>query len=461
MNNYKYFLLFVISLGVFSCEENLELTPFQSLSTSEALSDITGMQTALNGGYDALQGVAYYGRDFQVQSDIETDVAYVAITNSNRFITNYTYVFNADNENSIFATAYNTILRVNNVINNIDGLEGNQATKDQIKGEALAIRALAHFDLVRLYGTPPTQGNPSSDLGVPVVLESDPAAEPARNTVAEVYNQILADLNSASGLISEDGIYNFSPGAVDALLARVHLYRGNYNEAITAASDVINSGNYQLDNDYSNLFGEPNSSAEEIFTLRFTGAENNGANNLGQIYNPNGYGDIRPSNDYFELFEEGDQRGQLVYTAIKNEVEDIFHSKFLGESDIEGLHSPRLLRLSEMYLIRAEANFFLGNLSEAISDLNTLRTTRGASEITESELDVKFILNERLREFAFEGHAKFDYFRLGIDIVRSQCNSIEQISAPCMIAASDSRGIYPIPEFEILVNQQMVQNTGY
>jgi len=462
MKFFKNIAILGLAIGLFACEEQLELEPFQSLSTTEALNSITDMRTAVNGAYDGLQGLNYYGRDFQVRADIETDIAYISQSNSNRFITNYLYQFNADNEPGIFDDAYRVILRVNNVINNIDPLEGNQVTKDQIKGEALAIRGLAYFDLVRLYGTAPTQGNPSSDLGVPIVLESDPTLEPARNTVAEVYNQVIADLNAAKSLLGNIGTFNFSPSAVDALLARVHLYRGNYDQAITSASAVINSGNYALEQDYPSMFtGGADASDEEIFTLLFTAAENRGANNLGNIYNQNGYGDIRPSNDFFNLFEEGDLRGTMDTLQTKNMVEDLFQTKFLRESGIEGLHSPKILRLAEMYLIRAEANFELGNTAAAVDDLNALRTTRGASEITEGDLDLEFILEERLREFAFEGHAKFDYFRMGIDIVRDQCNTEEQITSPCTISASDPQGIYPIPIDEILVNQQMVQNTGY
>ncbi len=460
MKFFKNIALFGLAIGLFACEEQLELQPFQSLSTTEALNSVDNMRVAVNGAYDALQGLNYYGRDFQVQADVEADMVYIAIGNSNRFILNYTYDWNQDSEGGIFDDAYRVILRANNVINNIDALEGNQTRKDQIKGEALAIRALAHFDMVRLYGAMPSQGNPSSDLGIPIILEAQ-ITEPPRNTVAEVYNQVIADLNAAKGLLGDNGTFNFSSDAVDALLARVHLYRGNYNEAVTAASAVINSGNYALADDFTSIFGVPGTSSEEIFTLRFTAAENRGSDNLGSIYNPDSYGDIRPSNDYFDLFEDGDQRGTMVYSTVKGGTEDIFQSKFLSQDGIPGLHSPRILRFAEMYLIRAEANWRLGNTADAADDLNTLRTARGASEITADDVDAPFIMNERLREYAFEGHAKFDYYRLGVDIVRDQCLTGEQITSPCTIAVTNPMMIYPIPQYEMLVNQAMVQNPGY
>ncbi|NRB65293.1 MAG: RagB/SusD family nutrient uptake outer membrane protein [Saprospiraceae bacterium] len=457
MKSLKYIAILFLTAGMFSCEEQLELTPFQSLSTSEALADLGGMRTAVNGAYDGLQGLNYYGRDFQVQADIETDLAYVSQSNSNRFILNYTYDFNADSEGGIYDDAYRVILRVNNVINNIDAIEGDQGTKDQLKGEALAIRALAHFDMVRLYGTAPTQGNPGSDLGVPIILEAA-ITEPARNTVSEVYTQVIADLNAAKSLLSDNGIYNFSPNAVEALLARVYLYQGDYSSAVTAASNVIGSGNYALASDLQAMFDAPGSS-EEILTLRFTSAENRGSNNLGSIYNPDSYGDLRPSQDLADLYEAGDARANLIYLLDPSDATTVYHSKFLGQDGIPGLHSPKLLRLGEMHLIRIEANFESGNAPDALAELNVLRGARGASAL--ASVDRQTILEERLRELAFEGHAKFDYFRMGFDIVRDQCLTSVQITSPCTIPASDPKAIYPIPQYEIFVNQQMVQNPGY
>lgn len=459
MKSFKYITVLLLTLGLFSCEEQLELEPFQSLSTEQALSDVDGMQAALNGAYDGLQGLNYYGRDMWVQYDVESDLTYISAANSNRFILNYTFDFNDDSEGGIFDDAYRVILRSNNIINNIDDLEGAQARKDQIKGEALALRGLAHFDLVRQYGVAPTQGNPSSDLGVPIILTAA-IEEPARNTVEEVYNQVLSDLNAAKGLLSDNGIFNFSPNAVDALLARVHLYRGNYSEAVTAASAVINSGDYALATDLQAMFDAPGSS-EEILTLRFTEPENRGANNLGSIYNPDSYGDIRPANDLIDLYEEGDARADFIYQLLPDDPTSIYHSKFLSQDGIPGLHSPKLIRLAEVHLIRAEANFMLGNTADAAAELTALRTSRGASAVEEGDVTLEFILQERLRELAFEGHAKLDYFRMGFDIIRDQCLTEVQITSPCTIESTDTRGVYPIPQYEMLVNQQMVQNPGY
>jgi hypothetical protein len=441
-----------------SCNDSLEINPFQSLGTSEALADLDGMETALNGAYDRFQSVNLYGRDYLVIPEIQADMVYLTISNSNRFIAEYTYDFNPQSGNftNIWNLLYNGILRVNNIINNIDNLEGDATRKNQIKGEALALRALAHFDLVRFFAKIPTNGNASSDLGVPVILESK-IEEPARNTTAEVYSQVIADLTAAKGLVSEDSKYKFSKEGIDALLARVYLYNGNNGEAANSASSVINSGKFALADDIVAAFAGPGSS-EEIFTLKFEApAENNGSNNLGGIYNPQIYGDIRVSTDLIDLFEEGDSRLAFLYLNTNGEV---YTAKYFEQDGINGMHSPKLLRIAEMYLIRAEARFKSNDSAGALADLNTIRTARGAAALT-AVSGIETILDERRRELAFEGHTLFDYIRTGTDVVRQQCNSGLEVSAPCNIGASSNIIIHPIPQREIDVNQNMVQNPGY
>jgi hypothetical protein len=203
MKNIKIYILALGLMVIASCSDFLELTPAQSLSTNEALEDLDGFETALFGAYDNLQSVGYYGREMVVMPEIEADLVYLTIQNSNRFINNYIYNFIPTNGDytDLWNQAYRTILRVNNIINNIDAIEGDAAVKNQIKGEALAIRALAHFDLVRWFAKQPTNGNAGSDLGVPIILESI-IDEPARNTVSEVYSQVVSDLNAAKGLMT-------------------------------------------------------------------------------------------------------------------------------------------------------------------------------------------------------------------------------------------------------------------
>lgn len=451
-------LLIAALLLPVACNKELELNPAQSLSTQEALSDVSSMKTAVNGAYDALQAVAYYGRDFLVVPEVEANLVYLSVSNSNRFVQTYSYSWTtADGyATGLWNTGYTAILRVNNVINNIDALDGDAIEKNQIKGEALAIRALVHFDLVRYFAKQYTNGTPATDLGIPIILKAE-IGEPARNTVQEVYTQVIADLQAAKGLLRDEGIYHFSPNAVDALLARVYLYKGDWGNAATMASNLIGASQYALADDVADMFGAPGSS-EEIFTLKNEASENRGSDNLGNIYIPAGYGDIRVTTDLLDSYEAGDSRSTLVFKHTNNEY---YQSKFQEQDGVVGLYSPKILRLAEMYLIRAEARFRQNDTPGALQDLNAIRMKRGATQWNALPNGIGDILAERHRELAFEGHTIFDYWRTGTTMVRHQCSTGIEVSAPCSIEASSYLAVHPIPQREIDVNQNMQQNPDY
>lgn len=460
MKNTRILTLLCFIFLLAACTKELELNPQQSLSTSEALSDIPSMKTALNGAYDDLQALGYYGREFIVMPETEGNLVYLAITNSNRFVASYTYQWTtADGDITDFWNiGYSAILRANNVINNIDALEGDAVEKNQIKGEALAIRALVHFDLVRFFAKQYTVGNPSTDLGVPIILQAG-IGEPARNTVAEVYTQVISDLTAAKGLLRNEGIYRFSPEAAEALLARVYLYKGDWANAATAAGNLISNANYALADDVSVMFSAPGSS-EEIFTLKNEVSENRGSDNLGNIYVPAGYGDIRVTTDLMDEYEPGDSRTTLIY---KHTNDQYYQSKYNEQDGVIGLYSPKILRLAEMYLIRAEARFRQNAADQGVlDDLNAIRTKRGATMMNSLPNGIGDILAERHRELAFEGHTAFDYWRTGTDMVRKQCDTgLEVSTGECTILATDYRTVHPIPQREMDVNQSMIQNEGY
>ena len=444
-------------LFMFSCEDQIDLIPAQSLPTSESLSDLDGLETAVNGAYDALQAVDYYGREFIVLADIEGDLAYLAIANSNRFVDAYRYTWTIDNGDiaGVWNTGYRAILRVNNVLNLIDDIEGDATRKNQLKGEALAIRALCYFDLVRFFGKAYSTGNPSTDLGVPITLVAT-LEELPRNTVQEVYNQVISDLTTARSLMTSDTRTRMNAAAADALLSRVYLYQNDNASAEASATAVIDDASFSLATDYASIFTSP-SSTEDIFTLAFLPTETRGADNHGQIYNPEGYGDIRVTQDLLDLYEPGDTRN-LTYVHTNGEV---YTSKYVGQDGTAGLVSPRIVRLGEVYLNRAEARYKQGDEAGALADINTIRTARGASEWTDIP-NLRSIVDERQRELVFEGHTTYDLFRNDFSMVRSQCNTgLEVNLGSCSINAFDFRTVHPIPEGEMLVNGNMVQNDGY
>jgi hypothetical protein len=359
---------------------------------------------------------------------------------------------------------YGVILRVNNIINNIENaVDATQAQRDQLLGEALTIRALAHFDLVRVFATPYADGG-GAQKGVPIKLDGE-VTSPARNTVAEVYEQVIADLNLAKTKLNEDvGPYHITVNAVNALLSRIYLYQGDNAKSAQAATDVISTGDYELVDDLEN-FWLSNGTNEEIFTLILLPSETKGADNLGHIFNPGvGYGDVRVTTDIRDAFTDPDDK-RIAASFYQYTNGDWYVGKYLGQEDIPGLASTKIIRYAEVILNRAEAFAKQEKYSEALADLDLIRDRAGIGPIGPiANADVLTeVLNERRRELAFEGHRSFDVFRNSQDLTRIQCNTGKEVNVAgnCTISKSSNLRVYPIPQQEMDANKNMVQNDGY
>jgi hypothetical protein len=240
-------LFMIFALLVTSCDDELEQLPPEQLSNELSLSTYSNLQLATNGIYTLLYGANWYGRDFTVISDLKGGNGKSSPLFSGRFQTEYNWANSEGTSANFFDDAYVLISRANNVINAIAEFDQpgvTEAQLNQLEGEALFLRALAYFDLVRMYAQPYSY-DPQS-LGVPVVLVTE-IAEPARNTVGEVYEQIVSDLTTAEGKIGTpdrgqtDPVGLASKPAVQALLAKVYLYMENWQGAADYATKVINS----------------------------------------------------------------------------------------------------------------------------------------------------------------------------------------------------------------------------
>ncbi len=322
--------------------------------------------------------------------------------------------------------------------------------------------SLAHFDLVRTYGQHYTYTADASHLGVPIVTSVDPLRKPARNTVKEVYEQIIADFNQALTLINDNkNSYYFSKNVVNALLSRVYLYKEDWANAVAKANEVINSGDYTLasaDN-YADIFtGEHNS--EMIFELNTTALDNIGsATALSGIYQASGQNEYLPTYDLYDLMPDGDVRKTLIIEDPSIGGGDFGTIRVNKYPDLLGYNNIPIIRLSEVYLNRAEANYHLGNTSAAQADVSLIRkrglasaadvTATGAALLDE-------ILVERRIELCFEGHRLWDLTRNKRGVFRNDCTA-----STCSIPYPDDRFVIAIGQFEIDVNENMIQNPGY
>lgn len=469
-NTLKYLsaILIIFSLVFTACEDELEQLPPEQLSNELSLGTYDNLVLATNGIYTLLYSSDWYGRDFTVISDLKGGNGKSSPLNSGRFQTEYNWGNNESNTAGFWNEAYYLIARANNVINALEDFEETGVTQemlDQLKGEALFLRGLAYFDLVRMYAQPYSY-DPSS-LGVPVVLVTE-IGEPARNTVAEVYTQIVADLLEAEGKIgaldkanplrgATDATGMASMEAVQALLAKVYLYMEDWNNAATYASKLIGNSKFSLYTaaDYATVWGT-NAASEVIFEIFGDATQSSwpGYDEIGYIYEPTGYGDVCASDQLYNLYESGDVRADVFKTDAGYPGFN-WPNKYPGKDQIR-VNNIVVLRLAEMYLIRAEA-ILNGASGTAINDFNAIRTNRGlAAAGTVSLAD---IYDERRRELCFEGNQMWDLSRTGRDLDRDEAET--SISGDIDISFPDYRWAMPIPFYEMDANPNMVQNPGY
>lgn len=304
-------------------------------------------------------------------------------------------------------TYYHTIYIANYVIGHQH--EITNATKEEINqlvGESYMLRAYCHFLLVNLYAEPYTHCTPAGTRGVPIQLKADVNAIPASSSVEAVYQQVLSDLNEAEKYLNvevwEEGKnYRFNKVSAQALRARTYLYMGQWEEALKAATTVLETHN-QLEDLTTNSYTLPNSykSVENIVALeRFS-------SNLYTAINI-------PSPDFISMYRTGDQRRTKFYKRVTSST----YSLQKGGSDDNACS----FRTSEMYLIAAEASARLDSLDKAVSYLVPLMekrlnqsayqtTLELVNNMTQEEL-IQEILDERARELAFEGHRWYDLRR--------------------------------------------------
>jgi len=449
-----------------SCKKDfLELPPPTSLTPDKALGTEADLLVALRGAYAGLRGVDFYGRTLPVLGDIMADNSYQHSLNTNRYTLFNNYTFNTTDGNAlgIWNSGYQVILRTNNIINSPVPTSANV---DQYKGEAYAVRALSYFTLIRYFARPYTD-NPSG-LGVPISLTYNADAKPPRSTIAEVYALILADLTKAYALMTKfTNSSQFSKYAARALQAKVYLTMGDKTNAKTAALDVINNSGF------TSLTAANHASywasglirtdkLETLFEVSSDAVANLAFDALSYIYSQAGnYGDLVVSDDFYPTFDAADIRKALYPVVPRPATPPGASIPTVNKYPvISGDYSDtKVLRLSEMYLIAAEASL-PGTEADALTYVNYITSRRSAPAIASTGAQLfEDVLAERRRELAFEGDRYMDLMRLKRDVVRSA----NYPAAARNLPYSNFRRILPIPQTELDANENIrtQQNPGF
>jgi hypothetical protein len=473
-NIFKIIILIPLLGLTFGCQGFLDLTPSHQLVKDNALQTIEDYEGALTGAYNAVIFGGYYGANYLAMPEYMADnVSRTAELFSGQDDTdNWLASPFATRIDDIWSDIYTVINRANTVINNIEGLQETTAgQKNRILGQALALRAMAHFDLLRFFGQEYDRN--STKLGVMIRTQND-LTYPARSTVKETYDQIFADLTQASTLLATvdkaintaTAKYYLDINGVNALTARVALYAGDYAKARDAATAVISATGFGLAprNDFAQIWEADLPLNEVIWSARI---QPGGIRVAADLYFvPGNFNTFAPATGLIALY---DQANDVRYnTYIKNRASApagsplVVVGKYLGRLPLrDGINDNKVFRVSEMLLTRAEANAQLAQDAAAMADLNTLRAARIANYVNENLTGVNLknaIQVERRKELAFDGHRWFDLRRAKLPVARSECKT------PCLngfLAADSPRFILPIPQSEITANKQAQQNEGY
>ena len=426
-----------------------EVTTSKDVETNvKTAEDLDGI---ILGAYDRMNAATYLGRDYIVYAEVRSDNAF-SNGNSGRFVGPGQFFLNATDAypSDTWLQIYRVIANANIVINT--EVEDNDSEEVQhLKGEAYAIRALGHMDLLRLYGEQYSAGT----LGVPyITVYNDGDLYPSRLTIQEVWDKIGQDLEEAEARMSSaydnDSPTRITTLGVAALQSRYYLYTKDYAAVISAAERVVASGEYSLadvDN-YTSIWSGSGGSTS-VFELAFTSTDNLSNDAIYNIYQGASYGDIEVTTDLYNAYEDTDVR-KALYT----------YNAGTGKIRMTGKYpnltaNIRVIRYAEVVLNYAEALAHTG-ANNALEVLNMIPAKRGASLYTGAT--VENVLIERRKELAMEGHRFFDLVRNEKDIVKvdsRQTFSRERIPYGSTLLP------FPIPQSEVNANPNIEQNDDY
>lgn len=482
LKNMKTIKILIAIVAVFfmtACGDDfLELTPADAISDQEAFETLEDFQSGLIGVYATLRGGAYYGKNMMVNFDVSVDDLYAVEGFTNQYGTQYAWTTSSQTNEvyALFLVAYRVITRSSNLINFWPTLEeGTEAERNQILGEAKLLRAIAHFDLVRVYAKAYRAGNPTTDLGIPIVTQENLEFK-ARNTVQEVFDFVIEEAKEALTLMTLNRAkFYVGPTAANAFLARVYHEMGDWANAITYSSAVISENSFPLStgDDYIDIWRK-DAGSEIIFRTAIHQTEFSNDVNIGSNYvggNPPVANvwriDYIPALNLILSYEANDIRLEAFYltnvsTPVGDQVVTIKYNPEHPNYSQRGMNQAKIFRTSEAYLIRAEA-YSYSNEGLANADLEALRTARisGYTHTVLAGDDLKeAIYLERRLEYAFEGQRFFDLKRRGEGFTRTPQPGAGPFGNLAM-GATDYRWIWPIPQHEMDANPLMVQNQGY
>jgi tetratricopeptide (TPR) repeat protein len=436
---------FLLLFFVLSCENFLDVTPDSAIPEGNpTISNAGTLRAAIIGAYNELQG---YNGNLTTLATASGDNA-VGNSSQSAYYQLNQHAVTTDHSTvvSTYGSLYRAVNITNTVIASIPAISDPQlsdAEKNRILGEAYFIRALGYFDLARGWGGVQIQTRPTDNLEVIKGIR--------RSSLDETYNQVLADLVEAEKLLPDDAATRnrAQKSTAKALRARLHLYREQWEDAERYASEVIANDKYELVKPYINFFTPPFLSKESVFELTFSLNDKNSYWNTWYPSSLGGSHSLKPSDKIVEKLNDpaiGGSRSVLIAgTGLS------LHTPFYGPTT--GIGPLYLIRIAELYLIRAEARAKKAtpDLAGAVEDLNAVRERADVphrEDLTDRNGIIEAIEEENNVEFPFEAHRWFDLVRT-------------KRAGEVLGVTNTNFWLFPIPQSDIFSDPDVEQNPGY
>lgn len=486
----------VCALALTSCEGFLDVPPTHQADASTCISNVEDAQIMLNGLYSKLTGSSLFGNNLLLIGDAKGgDFTIYTGGFGGDGLYYYDHSITSNTYSGIWSSGYNAILQANNIIANINEMKNegtNSSTLDDILGQALTIRALLHFEMVRLYGKPYNMDNGAS-WGIAVVTEPvDAKAQLLRNTVKEVYTQMVADLTEAAPLLSKSnnlGYANYY--ANQAILGKVYMYMDNFSAAASCFENVINSGKYSLytPSEWTGSW-KTQKGKESILELAIYPNEGDlGGSSIGIYFrkrahgSSSAYGNLYVSEYWHSLMAENDVRWNIMdYDHMNGQETRSYWKdacyKYSGDLNLAGdgkststAVNIKVIRLSEVYLLAAEALVRgNGDKAKAAEYLNAIaKRNPDYTPWTKDNISADEIYKEYRREMLGEGKLFYEAMRQNVTVQFEDDAWSFGTKPKNTRGASFNRNdptygyhmLLPIAESEINTNPEIQQNPGY
>lgn len=455
----KFSFVFILFLFASCSKDFLSLDPEFKFPEELAITSLDGLSSTTTGAFNAIQSGNLYGGGLIANSELLADNIHTDPISDFSLNQLRTHAMNSYNSQAggLWADGYRAINITNIVLENLPTYENEDIElAKQIKGECLFIRAICHFELVRMFSQGWGYTSDNSHLGIPIRLSSGSVTNgqnTSRSSVKEVYSQIISDLTQAGDLLTDDIQSRASKWAVEAFLAKVYFQQNDYQNAFLMSDKIINEGGFTLNATVDEIYGLEGSSFSNETIFQIINVDGDISNGDLNRFNPNV---MYSMGDDFISIITGDTLTDGTAGLRNSELYTNFFdlAYFTKKYNNTQMNVP-VIRLAEMYLTRAECKAQLNYSDQEVrDDYNVLLVRAGqTADSTTSEKNnlLQAIWNERNYELAYEGDRYHDLKRRKLDFVTEVGT----------FSWDDRYLIYPIPQTEIDANPNMEQNEGY